>query len=657
MNFSNSDISSIFDFSMIKNAPDFSNLEKIHENLNNGELEYNPFSFHSLHSFNPVHYYYYYHSNNNSFSKEKFEENIDSICFNNNCQFIDLEKVYNNNSKNIENKDSYIKHSPLLDPVRFMIGKYDNNYEKYSLEKFKSKSKNELNELINNASYVDSFFCYLSSQLLHKYGFFHGIGFYGSFNGIQSSFKYNISDDYDYLHESTFFNTNKTKMFKLHPYDYKTKLTIQRETNDESEIDIDIETIDDMEEITKKPIFRNEILENERITDEPIFRNEIHENENTLSAKLNGGEGEEDKKIDIEVDDECNLDFVKPDFLINDDSYKDDEGNDSEEVEDDEDDEDDEDNNVNAEEDEKDEEEDEDEEEENEDDDDTVEDEDEEEEGKEADDSVSEYESESDSEDRNEVFAYIKDFPVQLICLEKCDGTLDSLFEDGKINEENGKSVLFQIAMTLLVYQKLFNLTHNDLHTNNIMYVNTDIEYLYYKYKNVNYRVPTFGKIFKIIDFGRAIYTFQNNVHCSDSFAFEGDANTQYNFPPYYNDKKPRIEPNYAFDLCRLGCSIYDFIIDSDSVSSKKKFDNFQKYIYHLCSDDKGKNILYKKDGDDRYPNFKLYKMIARTVHHCTPEKEISHKFFKEYIQKETNQTSNWSFPPLCPSEIPTFSM
>ena len=41
------------------------------------------------------------------------------------------------------------------------------------------------------------------------------------------------------------------------------------------------------------------------------------------------------------------------------------------------------------------------------------------------------------------------------------------------------------------------------------------------------------------------------------------------------------------------------------------------------------KNILYKKNGDERYPDFKLYKMIARTVHNHTPEKA---QWIKRYI-------------------------
>ena len=55
----------------------------------------------------------------------------------------------------------------------------------------------------------------------------------------------------------------------------------------------------------------------------------------------------------------------------------------------------------------------------------------------------------------------------------------------------------------------------------------------------------TYGKIFKIIDYGRAIYNFRGNLICSDSFHKDGDAATQYNIEPYLNDKKPRLEPNF----------------------------------------------------------------------------------------------------------------
>ena len=147
--------------------------------------------------------------------------------------------------------------------------------------------------------------------------------------------------------------------------------------------------------------------------------------------------------------------------------------------------------------------------------------------------------------------------------------------------------------MILLCYQKVFHL-HNDLHTNNIMYNETSIKYLYYKYKNNYYKVPTNGKLFKLIDFGRSIYKFDGKIFCSDSFAPSGDASSQYNCEPYMNEEKPRIDPNMSFDLCRLGCSIYDFIIHDNN---EKNYDKLQQTIHRWCVDDNGKNVLYKKNG------------------------------------------------------------
>ena len=45
----------------------------------------------------------------------------------------------------------------------------------------------------------------------------------------------------------------------------------------------------------------------------------------------------------------------------------------------------------------------------------------------------------------------------------------------------------------------MFDFTHNDLHTSNIMFKKTDKQYLYYKYDKIHYKVPTFGKIWRQI--------------------------------------------------------------------------------------------------------------------------------------------------------------
>ena len=239
-----------------------------------------------------------------------------------------------------------------------------------------------------------------------------------------------------------------------------------------------------------------------------------------------------------------------------------------------------------------------------------------------------------DDDDNENINAYIYNFPIQSICLEKCQGTFDELLENNLVDETNSAAYLMQIIMTLIVLQKTFSFTHNDLHTNNIMYINTDLEFIYYQYDSNIYKVPTYGKIFKLIDFGRGIYKFQNNLFCSDSFAPGDDAATQYNFEPYYNRNKPIIEPNMSFDLCRLGCSIFDFIIDS---IHDTKLNDFQQTIARWCTDDYGKNVLYKKNGEERYPDFKLYKMIARTVHNHLPQNQLSFPFFSQFLCKTNN--------------------
>jgi hypothetical protein len=240
----------------------------------------------------------------------------------------------------------------------------------------------------------------------------------------------------------------------------------------------------------------------------------------------------------------------------------------------------------------------------------------------------------SDEEEEDELKATIKEFPVHVICMEKCDNTLDSLILNDQFEDDNEWFAAFmQIIMILITYQKVFSLTHNDLHTNNIMYCETKLKYVYYLYKNKYYKVPTHGRIFKIIDFGRSIYKFQNKLFCSDSFEFKGDASSQYNTEPFLNDKKPRLDPNYSFDLCRLACSIFDYLVDDiNDVKNLKKCSPLVRLIVEWCLDDKGVNLLYKNNGMERYPDFKLYKMIARCVHNHTPHAQLEREEFKPFL-------------------------
>ena len=196
------------------------------------------------------------------------EKNYNSINLNQKFNIQSILKQNSNNCFNItcldnsNNKikvDSFFKFSPLLDPVKFMVGKYK-NITKEKLTSLPQLSNDSIHAKVldkNNSAYVDSFFSYLTSQLYHKAGFTHGLDFYGSFLGIKNELKLNVYDDLEYLFDSDFFHKQKNKLFDMDDIDeerllegdtrnYRKKIVVENE-----DINLDIQTIDDkfMEEV------------------------------------------------------------------------------------------------------------------------------------------------------------------------------------------------------------------------------------------------------------------------------------------------------------------------------------------------------------------------------------------------------------------------
>jgi hypothetical protein len=478
-----------------------------------------------------------------------------------------------------ESIDCFFKFSPLIEPLKYMIGKFAETDEFIvnlpKLEDTVDTSNNNIQSSdkivldTNNIPYIDGFFSFLSSKISEKEPtFLNGIKYYGSYLGIKQNYKLNVFDDIDYLLESAYFKDNINKLYVIDENTYgdltlfhsrnnlkKIKIHDDENTDKPCDINLDIEELDIITNYTIENSTNDTIIENstESICDTEKL-NEVYKNDskNTSSSSCSSRTS----------------------------NTNDDDDEDEDEDEDDDEDED---------------------------------------------------EDEDSDEDEESVVVNLNSYPVQAICIEKCDNTLDNYMMTNDIETSEWKSILLQVIMTLITYQKCFLFTHNDLHTNNIMYINTKKEYIYYCFNNTYYKVPTFGKIYKIIDFGRSIYTFKGKLICSNSFASHGDAVSQYNVEPYLNSKKARLEPNNSFDLCRLGCSLFDFFIedyrDIKNVDNED-FDDITKLINDWCIDDNGKNILYKSNGTERYPDFKLYKMIARTVHKHTPEKQLERDIF-----------------------------
>ena len=82
-----------------------------------------------------------------------------------------------------------------------------------------------------------------------------------------------------------------------------------------------------------------------------------------------------------------------------------------------------------------------------------------------------------------------------------------------------------------------------------------------------------------------------------------------------------------------MACSIFDYVIDDfeEIKDISKTKDPIKRIIFEWCLDDNGINMLYKNNGVERYPDFKLYKMIARCVHHHTPQAQLERPEFDKF--------------------------
>ncbi len=255
------------------------------------------------------------------------------------------------------------------------------------------------------------------------------------------------------------------------------------------------------------------------------------------------------------------------------------------------------------------------------------------------------------------VYAKLNNVPVDIIITEHLDGTLENLLikdkkeinkikntmliskyenEEFKTIEKKWLAYLWQIIFGLAIAQKYYKFTHNDLHSNNVMYKETDIEYLYYNFNNKYYKIPTYGYILKIIDFGRGIFKINDLIYFSDVFQFNSEAGEQYTYPFEKNSKIKGVYPNMSFDLSRLSTSIIDDLFDDcpPCIKNGKIMSNEGQHetISPLF------NILYSwitdKNGElvNKYDDFNLYKVIARRVNSAIPKEQLLKDIFNIFI-------------------------
>ena len=332
-------------------------------NENNQTITYNPFHIRDIQNYNPIYSRFF----------ELTENNYNKVTLNQKYGIVGshiIERETEQVAEQVAERPIFFKFAPLLDPVRYMIGKYDLNDPAIKTLPSITNIESCFHKIAdpNNVAYIDAFFSYLGSQLLHTHNVFHSVDFYGSYVGIQELFKTNVTDEMEYLQSSDFFGKQLNKEFYLenpafHEYmNYGSRNNRQRiqisNNSCASRISLGVEELDFQE---LAPL--NDLVE----TTEVVYEKDNTQYNQTCSTmdSISSSQNSGDMNYSSDEDNDDNDD--------NDDNVSDDAQNsDSDENSD------------------------------------------------------SEHSSSETQEE--EVYAFIKNFPMQMICLEKCDGTLDELF-------------------------------------------------------------------------------------------------------------------------------------------------------------------------------------------------------------------------------------
>jgi len=244
--------------------------------------------------------------------------------------------------------------------------------------------------------------------------------------------------------------------------------------------------------------------------------------------------------------------------------------------------------------------------------------------------------------------------PVVVVYLEQLEQTMDSLLEtrtfspiQRKEQSDLWSAWLFQVCAALHQLQTVYSLTHNDLHTNNILWKETDQPYLWYKSGTGQvWRVPTYGKVFCIIDYGRSIFTINKHTCISSDYDDGHDAAGMYNFGPIEDTSDPRVSPNKSFDLCRLACSMVRALyprnpeeVPNSPVLTKERswvVRTTQEPLFNMVwtwlRTKDGSNVLETQSGKERYPGFELYAVIASKANSAVPSTYFTNPVFQPFL-------------------------
>lgn len=161
--------------------------------------------------------------------------------------------------------------------------------------------------------------------------------------------------------------------------------------------------------------------------------------------------------------------------------------------------------------------------------------------------------------------------PVVMVAMEQCTGgTLEELLAARRaagtpFSEPETVSLVLQLMFTLATFQRHYKFVHGDLHMRNVLWTPTDRATLSFVFEGALYEVPSHGRIFKLVDFGRSAFEVDGRAFLSDAFMPYGDGSGMLNYGAGEDRGMRRVPPSPSLDLGLLSGPLFEALV-SDAV-------------------------------------------------------------------------------------------
>ena len=217
--------------------------------------------------------------------------------------------------------------------------------------------------------------------------------------------------------------------------------------------------------------------------------------------------------------------------------------------------------------------------------------------------------------------------PIYLLALEKLDISIETLNSVHDLDEALIKSILFQIYAGIFTMYTIMGIRHNDLHLGNIMFKITNKKFIYYELNKTFYKIPTYGFIVKIIDWGRGTYEYNNVSGKNSIFNKRQLCDGQIKFGQI--NKSNLVETNNWRDIVSI---THNFLYNFPQL---KYYKLFTKFLKSCLRNKAGINISIKKF------NWETYEQIYRNEFDINPSKIINNSVFASFVVSKIELGAN----------------